>query len=349
MHQQKNDRCTDLCQPDRRDFLRLAGAATLTGAGVPWVGGNAASAAPKPTSPSETAVTELYASLSEAQKKAVCFAWDHQDRRRGLLRTFVANNWQVTPQRIRSDFYSKKQQHLIHDIFKGLINPEWYARFMKQLKDDSGGKPWGASQSIAIFGEPGTDKFELVLTGRHQTLRADGNSEDHVAFGGPIFYGHAAQGFNEKPDHPGNVFWSQAVLANEVYKLLDEKQRRQALLAESPNEQDADFQGGKLPQRPGLLVGKLSDDVKKQMQKVLAALLEPFRAADREEAAACLNAQGGLDTCKLTFYKDDDIGDDGIWDNWRLEGPAFVWYFRGSPHVHVWVHVADDPSVELNS
>ena len=36
-------------------------------------------------------------------------------------------------------------------------------------------------------------------------------------------------------------------------------------------------------------------------------------------------------------------------DNWRLEGPAFVWYFRGNPHVHVWVHVADDPSVKVNS
>lgn len=46
-----------------------------------------------------------------------------------------------------------------------------------------------------------------MLTGRHMTVRCDGNSAEHVAFGGPIFYGHAASGFNEKPDHPGNVFW----------------------------------------------------------------------------------------------------------------------------------------------
>jgi hypothetical protein len=32
----------------------------------------------------------------------------------------------------------------------------------------------------------------------------------------------------------------------------------------------------------------------------------------------------------------------------RLEGP-FVWYFRGYPHVHVWVNVADDASVKLNA
>ena len=63
----------------------------------------------------------------------------------------------------------------------------------------------------------------------------------------------------------------------------------------------------------------------------------------------CLKVQGGLDACRLAFYKEGDLGDDGIWDNWRLEGPSFVWYFRGKPHVHVWVNVADTPDIELNS
>jgi hypothetical protein len=66
-----------------------------------------------------------------------------------------------------------------------------------------------------------SEKFEFVITGRHHTLRADGNTEAHVAFGGPIFYGHAASGFNEKADHPGNVFWKQAQLANKVFAALD--------------------------------------------------------------------------------------------------------------------------------
>ena len=64
---------------------------------------------------------------------------------------------------------------------------------------------------------------------------------------------------------------------------------------------------------------------------------------------AALKKQGGLDACSLAFYEADDLGKDGIWDNWRLEGPSFVWHYRGAPHVHVWVHVADDPDVELNS
>ncbi|MCG3777359.1 MAG: hypothetical protein JW388_0044 [Nitrospira sp.] len=64
---------------------------------------------------------------------------------------------------------------------------------------------------------------------------------------------------------------------------------------------------------------------------------------------AALKKQGGLDKCHLSFYRADDLGKDEIWDNWRLEGPAFVWHWRGAPHVHVWVHVADDPIVTLNA
>ena len=90
-------------------------------------------------------------------------------------------------------------------------------------------------------------------------------------------------------------------------------------------------------------------DQKSELQKVLTMLVEPFRVEDREEALECLKTQGGLDGCVLTFYEDGDIGEDGVWDNWRLEGPSFVWYFRGEPHVHVWVNVADDSSVPLNA
>ena len=62
------------------------------------------------------------------------------------------------------------------------------------------------------------------------TLRADGHSVDHVAFGGPIFYGHAASGFHEEVHHPGNVFCPQAMEANKVYQMLDPKQQAQALV-----------------------------------------------------------------------------------------------------------------------
>ena len=85
------------------------------------------------------------------------------------------------------------------------------------------------------------------------------------------------------------------------------------------------------------------------MQKVLAKLVEPFRKSDQEEALQCLKTQGGLDACYLSFFTDKDIGQDKVWDNWRLEGPSFVWHFRGAPHVHVWVNIADSAKVKLNA
>ena len=98
-------------------------------------------------------------------------------------------NWHITEPAINSDFFTVDQRGMIREVFEGIIQPDWHARFDKQLKDDAGG--FGNGQNIAIFGKPGEAKFEFVMTGRHTTLRCDGNSAEHVAFGGPIFYGHA--------------------------------------------------------------------------------------------------------------------------------------------------------------
>jgi hypothetical protein len=323
----------------RRDFIRVAGATTLAAAAMPtW-----AEARLAPSEP-ESIVKVLYESLSPKQKETICYDWDFTDNDRGLLRTRVANNWQVNEKFLNTDFFNDDQRKMVRDIFEGIINPEWHGRIDKQLEDDAGG--YGEEQSIAIFGKPGDGKFEFLMTGRHMTLRCDGNSADHVAFGGPIFYGHAADGFNEGPKHEGNVFWPQAEAANRVYQMLDGKQQKQALVAKLPREQDSGFRSDGWP---GLSVADMSSDQREEVQKVLAKLIEPYRQSDRDEVVACLKQQGGLDRCSLAFYKDGDIGDDGTWDCWRLEGPAFVWYFRGAPHVHVWVNVASDPSVKLNA
>ena len=328
----------------RRGFLQSTAGTALAATALPstlWAeDGEIVKADP------ESTVGRLFNSLTAEQKKNICFDWNHQDPQRGLLRTFIANNWNVTRPEIKSDFYTPEQRAIVREIFEGIIQPDWHARIDQQLKDDSGG--FGHDQSIAIFGDPSSDQFEFVLTGRHMTLRCDGNSAPHVAFGGPIFYGHAANGFDEEADHPGNVFWPQAEAANRVATMLSGRQQQQALLPHSPDESAVGF-GGPGKERPGLPIGELSDDQQEEMQKVLTKLIEPYRQVDQEEVRACLKAQGGLDACHLAFYRDADVGEDGVWDNWRLEGPAFVWYFRGSPHVHVWVNIADDPRVPLNA
>ena len=334
---------------NRREFLKTAGvtaAAVVTSTVPAWAVPKAA-AATIAVGPSETAAKALFESLTEEQRKEICFDWDYVHPERGLLRTHVSNNWQITQPHIESEFFTKQQKALAHDVYKSLFNPDWYPKLLKQLKDDTGGKPWGAEQSIALFGKPG-ENFMMVMTGRHMTVRADGNSEAHMALGGPIFHGHAASGFNEEVHHPGNVFWHQAQLANKVYQVLDGKQRDVALIPRLPAESGVNFRGpdGKYP---GLPLAEMTSDQKAEVNKVLMSLIEPYRKEDHAEVQECLKKQGGLDACNLAFYQAGDIGDDEEWDNWRLEGPSFVWYFRGQPHVHIWINVGDDPSVKLNA
>ncbi|MFO1040654.1 MAG: DUF3500 domain-containing protein [Planctomycetaceae bacterium] len=330
----------------RRSFVQASGVAVAAASLLPAI---ARADEPAKAAP-ESLVKKLFDSLTAPQKEEVCFDWDYKDDR-GLLRMHVSNNWHITEKRVASGFFTKDQQDIIEALFWGLYSPDWHDRIKKQLKDDAGG--YGKEQSIAIFGKPGTGKFEFVMTGRHLTIRCDGDSVEHTAFGGPIFYGHAASGFNETAGHPGNVFWYQAQKANALFKMLDGKQREQALLEKAPAEAKVHF-GGPDGKPAGIMVSDLTSDQKEHAQKVLTALLEPYRNTDQAEVRKCLMAQGGLDKCRLAFYRTDatgkaDLGDDGEWDNWRLEGPSFVWHYRGMPHVHVWVNIADDPSVAITA
>jgi len=332
---------------DRRRFLQTsaAGLAALGNATL-WSPAqfnvtHAAEAATK--NDAEQTVRDLYNSLDEKQKAEIAFDWDYVDPQRGLLRTHVNNNWQITKPEVWSKFFTDDQQQMVRSIFEGIIHPDWHERYDKQIEDDNGG--FGLNQTIAMFGKPGDEKFEFVMTGRHMTLRCDGNTVDHVAFGGPLFYGHDPHGeFNEGPDHEGNVFWEQAVAANKVYQMLDGMQRKAAEVSRTPREGDIAFRSN-VSRIPGLAVSEMSKDQQAELQLVLQKLVEPFRQTDRDEVVACLKKQGGLENCRLAFYTDNDIGRDRVWDNWRLEGPAFVWHFRGAPHVHVWVNVAENSDV----
>ena len=143
-------------------------------------------------------------------------------------------------------------------------------------------------------------------------------------------------------EHCANGVETATDPANADGAALDPGQRKIALLKKAPDEDKIELQGntGNLP---GLAVGKMSSDQKELVQKVMGDLLAPYRQADREEAMKCVTAAGGVDKIHLSYYQQEDIGKDNVWDIWRLEGPAFVWHFRGAPHIHVWVNICSDP------
>ena len=69
-------------------------------------------------------------------------------------------------------------------------------------------------------------------------------------------------------------------------------------------------------------MAELSNDQKDLVRKVLADLLAPFRKADADEAHEADRGGGGFDKLHMAFYKNMDIGNDGVWDVWQIEGPA---------------------------
>lgn len=310
---------------DRREFLLSAAAATPLAAAKPKEAKRAAD--------SETLVATLYQSLTPEQKAAVCFDFNHP------LRSKVDANWHITPQKI-GEFFNADQQAMITEIFRKLHNPEFVDKVMQHMKEDGGGLE---KYSVALFGAPGKP-FEFVLTGRHCTVRCDGDSVEGAAFGGPMMYGHqAGPNFNEAADHPNNVYWFQAKRANEVFGALDGKQREKALLSggarnEAQNKTIA--YRTKAEGFAGIPVADMSKDQRGLVEQVLKDLLLPFRQKDVAEAMRYIKAKGGVDSLYMSFYKNLDVGKDGVWDVWQLESENMVWYFRGFPHVHTWVNIS---------
>jgi hypothetical protein len=268
-------------------------------------------------------VKQFYHSLTEKQKEAICRPFDHKDRQR------INANWHITDTTIGDDLFTRQQRSIVDQILRGITSEDGYQRFVRQMDDDDGGMD---NYSIAIFGEPEAGKFQWEMTGRHLTIRADGNSVDQAAFGGPIVYGHGEENPKE------NLFYYQTKKANEVFQALDPKQAEIALIKKAPSENAVPIQGprGKFP---GIAVEQLAEDQKQLVESTLKALLASYRKKDVDEVMSILKVSGGLDRLHMAFYQEDDLDSDKVWDIWRVEGPSLVWHFRGAPHVHAYINI----------
>ena len=314
---------------NRRTFLASTAAAIPLGLWAESAGRSAAT--------SETLAAQLHGSLDGEQRRLICREFNDP------LRQKVDNNWMITGRSIR-DTLRPDQQDLVRQIFRKLHHPDHADAMMRQMVEDSEGKGFEGGTSVALFGQPGTGAFELVLTGRHCTRRCDGDSVAGTAFGGPIFYGHQSGPNDEEPaDHPGNVFWYQARRANELFQALDGSQRKTALVEGRSRPERATETvrlSGRRDGLPGLPVSAMSPDQRGLLRNVLRDLLLPFRKVDVDESLRLVESQG-LENLHLAYFKAHDLGNDGVWDVWQIEGPQMLWYFRGDPHVHCWVHLRD--------
>jgi len=308
------------------DFSRRKFLATTLGTTAALAKPNWVHAAPSTTSRAETVAGELFETLSEAQRTAV--VRDFNDP----LRSVVQANWHVVKPIIGSSFYNAQQQMLAKQIVRELTSPDGYERLLKQTEDDDGGLD---AYSMAWFGKPGDSQFEWVLTGRHLTMRADGNSLGNVAFGGPIAYGHG-----DESDPKSNLFYFQTEQVQKVFEALDTKQRSVALVDGDGQSEEKVTVGADRRRFEGLAVTEMSSDQRQLFDAALGSILSPYREEDRQEALQLLHSKlDGENGLRLAFFRDSDANKDGIWDCWRIESSKAVIHFRGTPHVHAFIHI----------
>ena len=322
----KFKKCPDCNSPSkqsmaRRDFLQAAASIAVLPLAARMVHGQAAR-----TSKAETIVGEFHASLSDQQRAEICRPFTDS------LRSKVNANWHVTKPLIGSDFYTVSQREMIDKIVRAVTSEEGHERLSRQMDDDDGGL---GAYSVAVFGNPAAGDFQWLLTGRHLTLRADGDSSPKTAFGGGMVYGHG-----EESSAAANIFYYQTKKVNEVFAALDKDQAKQALISSAaPKETDIQIQGEK-GKFAGLAVKAMNKEQQVLVKDCLKTLLSPYRKEDGDEAMKLIDAAGGIEQLRFAFYQQEDLGSDKVWDIWRIEGPSTVVHFRGAPHVHAYINIA---------
>jgi len=305
---------------DRRSFLRVAGAgaAALAASRIPAWGQDTSNKT------AEELIKELYTGLTEDQKKAVILPINAPER----MKIYNA----ALGKKI-GETYTKPQQELVGRILRSIASGEegW-----NQL---SRGGTWDASKAFEncganLFGDV-NGKYTWVFTGHHLTIRCDGNTEEGVAFGGPLYYGHSPNGYVER-----NLFQYQTKSALAVFEALTAEQRKVAVCADKPIEglPSVQFRAAG-EKRPGIAVSDLSKEAQALVEKVMRDLLSPYRKTDADEVMQIVKAQGN-EKMNLAFYAEAEAKATQPWSFWRLEAPGFVWNFRVLPHVHTFVNIS---------
>lgn len=306
---------------NRRSFLRTAGAgaAALAMVRMPAWGQDGSNKT------AEELIKELYTGLNDDQKRAIVHPFADGKRLQ------IYNAALGTP---LGKIYTKPQQELVGRILKSISSGEegW-----KQISREG---TWDASKSFDacgadLFGDV-NGKYTWVFSGHHLTIRCDGNTDEGVAFGGPLYYGHTPNGYSDR-----NCFYYQTKSALAVFEALTEAQRVQAVCKDKPIEGMPSIKLRPAEEaKPGIAYAELSKEAKALVEKTMADVLSPYRKADADEVLQVIKDKGGMDKVHLAFYKDEEAKSTRPWSFWRLEGPGFVWNYRVLPHVHTFVNIS---------
>jgi Protein of unknown function (DUF3500) len=320
----------------RRDFLRVASStAAVAAIGLTPLQQARAARAEKQAQ-AEAMIFELFKTMTAEQKTKLTRPWNHKPTATDKVTGRLATGNAAVNKLMLGEEYTKKQVELLDKIFRAIASgEEGYKQLSRNNRFDNSGD--FESISAILYGEPAEGKkFSLVFTGHHLTVRCDGNSEEKTAFGGPLYYGHSPDGYATT-----NVFHPQTKAATELFNALGEKEKKVAV---KPGKWRDEHGSIPVPKKdaelPGILFADMSKDQKELTEKLMKALVAPYRKEDGDEVFELIKATGGMDKVAMAFYQEGENNSaTKPWTYWRLEGPGFVWSYRALPHVHTFVHV----------
>jgi hypothetical protein len=276
----------------------------------------------------------LFDSLSDDGKRRATVEYDHPLRQYHNRGIWGGGLW-VSPLEL-----DRAQRCLVADLFHAGLSEVGRQRVPNEYFTE-----WPGVYSLRLLfcGSPKSPPYTLVLTGPHLNLRLGGTSREGTAFGGPLVYGD--QRGDSVPGLADNLYRFQLEIGQRLFASLDSEERNLALQERSPIQTAIQLQG-----REGTFAGVRLESLSRQSRAIARELTEAMLSTYPDDHVAyawrCLEQAGGLEAMSLAYFRDSDPGGDGRCQNFRLEGPSAVFYFRGHPHLHAFIHVAmnaDEP------
>ena len=290
----------------------------------------------------------LVESLSPLQRRHVMLPWDHPSR--GLV-THVACMRHAP--RV-ADVLGAGQRRLVQRLYDTMTSAPERRRLGRLVGLEAGGLDPCA---LLIYGNPDHGDFQVMISGAHLLIRGGGMTRAGSAFGGPLAYGH--QLGNGVPRLPGNAFADHGDALNAFLATLPETAQREARVRGRAHHETAVQLQGPHGRFRGLAASRLGERGRERLAGLVDLMLSCYDTTDREAAWGCIRRNGGVEALRLAVWTDGGRYDDGramtdlppderarrgvpYWHVWRIEGPGSVLHFRGWPHVHAAIHLADD-------
>jgi hypothetical protein len=190
------------------------------------------------------------------------------------------------------------------------------------------------------------NEFYTRWSGVHSMyVRIGGRSREGAAFGGPLVYGD--QRGDSRQGLPGNLYRFQFEIAQRLFRSLRPEQQQLALQKTSPIQTDIQQQGSQ-GVFAGVEIATLPAESRTLARELIDGILSTYPAEDAAYAWECLEHNGGPERLFLSYYADSEVNGSKQYQNFRLEGPSAVFYFRGHPHVHAFINVGMNGDAPLS-